>query len=113
MKPRPAALHRNIAANVADGSDSAAPVNGCRGSYAPESCRGGHPRARPFRATTGLMHRSKQPIYSITSSASNCMEVGTVRPSAAAVFRLMTRSNLTGAWTGSSLGLAPRKTRST
>jgi hypothetical protein len=30
----------------------------------------------------GLMHRSKQHHYSITSSASNCIELGTLKPSA-------------------------------
>ena len=32
--------------------------------------------------------------YSITSSASNCIELGTLKPSALAVFRLMTSSYL-------------------
>ena len=37
---------------------------------------------------------------------------GTSRPSALAVLRLIISSNLTGAWTGSSLGLAPLRMRS-
>ena len=37
---------------------------------------------------------------------------GTSRPSALAVLRLITSSNLTGAWTGSSLGFAPLRMRS-
>src|SRR5262245_46190462 len=36
------------------------------------------------------------PDHSITSSASNCIELGTVRPSALAVFILMTNSNFVG-----------------
>jgi hypothetical protein len=51
--------------------------------------------------------------YSITSSASASSLSGTVRPSALAVLRLMTSSNLTRAWTGSSLGFSPLRTRST
>src|SRR6266478_3007431 len=49
------------------------------------------------------------PDYSITSSARASSVGGTSRPSALAVFILITNSNLTGAWTGSSLGLAPLK----
>ena len=48
-------------------------------------------------ATSGLMHRSKKYDYSITSVAVICMINGTVMPSAFAVLRLMTRSNLVGA----------------
>ena len=45
--------------------------------------------------------------HSITSSASNCMELGTVKPSAAAVLRLMTSSNLAACVTGKSAGFSP------
>jgi putative ABC transport system substrate-binding protein len=45
--------------------------------------------------------------YSITSSARASSEGGTVRPSAFAVLRLMTRSNLVGCWIGRSAGFAP------
>src|SRR5712691_8591493 len=51
--------------------------------------------------------------YSITSSARCCSCKGTSRPSALAVLRLITSSNLTGAWTGSSLGFAPFRILST
>ena len=40
--------------------------------------------------------------YSITSSASNCIDVGTTRPSALAVFKLRTNSNLVARVTGTS-----------
>jgi len=50
--------------------------------------------------------------YSITSSARCCMNPGTSRPSALAVFRLMTSWNLIAAWTGSSLGFTPLRIRS-
>src|SRR4029077_15051898 len=42
--------------------------------------------------------------YSITLSARCWRNKGTSRPSALAVLRLITSSNLTGAWTGRSLG---------
>src|SRR5437764_1257938 len=45
--------------------------------------------------------------YSMTSSARCSSAGGTVRPSAFAVFRLITSSNLVGCWTGRSAGLAP------
>jgi hypothetical protein len=48
------------------------------------------------------MHRSKQSLYSITSSARASNVGGTVRPSALAVLRLITSSYLVGACTGSS-----------
>jgi hypothetical protein len=51
--------------------------------------------------------------YSITSSACAISVAGTVRPSALAVLRLMTNSNLVGCWTGKSEGLAPLRILST
>src|SRR5450759_5124293 len=50
--------------------------------------------------------------HSITSSARARSIGGTVRPSAFAVLRLITSSNLVGCWTGSSPGLAPLRIRS-
>ena len=47
--------------------------------------------------------------YSITRSARNNRECGTVMPRALAVFRLMANSNLSGRSIGSSPGLAPCK----
>ena len=50
--------------------------------------------------------------YSITSSTRNSTnESATVSPSALAVLRLSTRSNLVGSSTGSSAGLAPLRIR--
>jgi len=46
------------------------------------------------RATCGLLRRTR--TYSITSSASICIETGTSIPSALAVFKLMTSSNFVG-----------------
>src|SRR5262249_1645725 len=51
--------------------------------------------------------------YSITSSVRGSSEIGGSRPSALAVFRLMTSSNLSANWIGKSPGLAPLRMRST
>src|ERR1017187_7763478 len=51
----------------------------------------------PLSATSGLMHRSKQHPYSITSSALVSSVGGTVMPSVCAVLRLITSSYLVGA----------------
>src|SRR5262249_48783411 len=52
------------------------------------------------------------PVHSIASSASASSLSGTARPSAFAVLRLMTSSNLVGRSNGMSLGVAPLSTRS-
>jgi hypothetical protein len=49
-----------------------------------------------FVPTTGLMHRSKQHRYSITSSARARIDCGTESPSAFAVLRLIASSYLVG-----------------
>jgi hypothetical protein len=46
-------------------------------------------------------------IHSIISSATNCIEVETERPSALAVLRLMTSSNLANCTIGRSAGFSP------
>src|SRR5262249_30088616 len=61
-----------------------------RQQFATQMPQGGHP-----------------PHHSITSSASNWIELGTSRPSALAVCRLMTNSNLVDCSTGRSAGFAP------
>jgi hypothetical protein len=60
-----------------------------------------------------VSNRGKNHAYSITSSARASSEGGTVRPSALAVIRLMTRSNLVGCSIGRSAGFAPRRILST
>src|SRR5262249_10316874 len=50
---------------------------------------------------------SEGSCYSLTSSARARIDGGTVRPSALAVLRLTTSSNLVGGSTGKSAGLAP------
>jgi hypothetical protein len=51
--------------------------------------------------------------HSTSSSARSIRPKGTSIPSAIAVLRLINNSNLTGAWIGSSPGLAPFRMRST
>src|SRR6516225_3510079 len=63
-------------------------------------------RQRP-RGRTAEQRDEIAPLHSITSSASNCREFGTSRPSALAVCRLMTNSNLVDCRTGRSAGFAP------
>src|SRR5262245_24804726 len=55
----------------------------------------------------------RAPFHSITSSARPSNVGGTSRPSALAVFRLITSSYLVGACTGRSAGFSPLKIRST
>src|SRR5262249_6483504 len=71
-------------------------------------------RQRPRRrCATEQRDELAPPHHSITSSARARREGGTVRPSALAVVRLMTRSNLVGCSTGRSAGFAPRRILST
>src|SRR5262249_43918922 len=69
-------------------------------------------RERPNRRATKARDELP-PSHSITSSAWPSSVSGTVSPSAFAVLRLITISNLVGIWTGSSLGFAPRRIRFT
>ena len=81
--------------------------------FTPES---GHVRCTSsylLWANSGLMHRSKMPCYSTTSSARPISVFGTVRPSVFAVLRLMISSYLVGACTGRSAGFSPLRIRST
>jgi hypothetical protein len=100
-----------LTANVFVGSlaDIAAALpNVC---FAPES---GHHRTAsscPLSARTRLMHRSKQRLYSITSSARNNTEAATVRPNASAVRRFTII--FVGSSAGTSAGKAPLRTFAT
>jgi hypothetical protein len=76
--------------------------------------RGKGPFPEPARwANNRLMQRIKTGFYSITSSARSRNASGIVRPSALAVVRLMTNSNLIGCSTGMSPGFVPRRILST
>src|SRR5262249_59653542 len=67
-------------------------------------------RERPCRRAAGQRDELAA-LHSITSSASNCIVLGTVSPSAFAVLRLITSSNLVGCTTGKSAGVAPLRVR--
>src|SRR5262245_26490683 len=68
-------------------------------------------RPRPRGRRAAEQRYELTPPHSITSSARCCKHHGTSRPSALAVLRLMTRSNLVGRTTGKSPGLAPLRIR--
>src|SRR5215467_3837444 len=70
-------------------------------------------RERPRGRRAAKQRNEFAPLHSITSSASCWMCNGTSRPSAFAVVRFTTRSNLVGCWTGMSPGFAPRRILST
>ena len=65
----------------------------------------------PRSANSCHMRRSKQHLYSITSSARASSVGGTSMPSALAVPRLITSSNFMARSTGMSAGLAPLRMR--
>src|SRR5262249_44751101 len=68
-------------------------------------------RRGPQRRKRGRSAHQREELaavhYSITSSARARIDGGTVRPSALAVFKLITSSNRVGCSTGRSAGLAP------
>src|ERR1700732_3255244 len=68
--------------------------------------------ARPLRATSRLMQRSKK-LYSITLSARAITVGGTMRPSSLARLTLMVSSKVVGCCIGRSAGLAPLRILST
>src|SRR5215472_15338301 len=70
-------------------------------------------RERPRGRRAPEQRDERAPFHSITSSARNRYGSGTVSPSALAVVRLITRSNLVGYSTGISPGFAPRRILST
>src|SRR5262245_26896450 len=68
-------------------------------------------RPRGCRAADECDERA--PPHSITSSARASSDAGMSKPSALAVLRLITSSNLVGACTGRSAGFSPLRMRST
>jgi len=84
-----------------------------------EGCNVRFPRLRTCRrvglppecAKTGHYRNAALSCYSITSSAMLSSPDETVRPSALAVFILITNSNLVGCWIGSSPTLEPLRIR--
>src|SRR6516164_4974327 len=69
-------------------------------------------RERPCDSCTAEQRDELAPFHSITSSARASSVDGTSRPSALAVLRLITRSYLVDACTGSSAGFTPLRMRS-
>src|SRR5262249_28046049 len=70
-------------------------------------------RERPRSRRAAEQRDELAPLHSIPASARASTVVGMSRPSALAVLRLMTSSNLVGACTGSSAGFSPLRMRST
>src|SRR5262249_48009876 len=69
-------------------------------------------RDRPRRRAAEQRDELAPSHHSITPSARCCRNHGTSRPSALAVLRLTTSSNLVGACTGRSAGFSPLRMRS-
>ena len=101
------ALHQLTVPKRRFGSNSAAPVTGCRDCFSPNSCRREAWAGRPKWARSDQSALRQNAPYSITSSASASSLSGIVKPSALAVFKLMTSSNFVDCTTGRSAGLAP------
>src|SRR5206468_12085623 len=68
-------------------------------------------RERPAGGRAAKQRHEFAPSHSITSSARASTVGGTVMPTALAVLRLMTSSNLVGCTIGRSPGFSPFKTR--
>src|SRR5262249_2838478 len=69
------------------------------------------PRLKRPRRRAAQQRDELAALHSITSSASARSVAGISRPSAFAVFRLMTNSNLVACITGRSAGFSPLRTR--
>jgi hypothetical protein len=81
--------------------------------FAPIASEPSHRSDSTRCARSRYMHRKRIVGYSIKSSAIESRAGEIVRPSALAVVRLITSSNLTGACTGRSPGFSPRRIRCT
>src|SRR5215469_458605 len=68
-------------------------------------------RGRSIHAISGCEQVQQRATYSITSSARATKVGGIAMPTARAVFRLMTSSNLVGCTIGRSPGFSPFNTR--
>ena len=120
-RPRNAVLSQKIKADPSSAGASPRPLRNpltvlanASGVVRPRKPTTGHRRLlRPRRERPCGGRASEQrneiapPDHSITSSASNCRELGTSMPSNLAVCALMTNSNLLDCTTGSSPGFAP------
>src|SRR5262249_42012374 len=84
-----------------------------KGDPAHSSARLRGRRQRPRCRRAAEQRDELAPVHSITPSARACRVIGTVRPSAFAVLRLIARAKLVGACTGRSAGFSPLRMRST
>jgi hypothetical protein len=107
----PSARSRHTCSGNASSRDSVEP------NAIGASARADRRRARNFAHSSGRIRRTSGPRactrYSITWSARPSSDCGIVRPSAFAVLRLMTSSNVVGSSIGKSPGFAPFRTLST
>jgi hypothetical protein len=79
--------------------------------FAPKADKQADVSLSPLCAISCREQSQQAATYSITSSAINCIALGTGIPSAAAVPRLMTSSNLVGWSTGRSPAFSPLRMR--
>src|SRR5262249_60523682 len=93
-------------------------VRGCRQQHADPPHALALLRSRPDRPRRRRATEQRDELaahdlraHSITSSAATCSVGGTVRPSALAVLRFITNSNLVGCKTGKSVGFSPLRIR--
>jgi hypothetical protein len=97
--------------------DGACPMPAQESSQArsAQSARSYDSRGSPANPTAALRSwpRWSSTRYSMTWSARSSNDCGIVSPSALAVFKLMTNSNLVGCSTGRSAGFAPLRILST
>src|SRR6516165_7109260 len=104
-----------LAQSLHKGGDPSALCRRCGAAHEPDSrelyrlLRDRRERPRCYRAAEQRDELASP--HSITSSASASSLSGTVRPSALAVLRLITSSNLVDCCTGKSAGLAPLRMR--
>ena len=114
VQPKSASACRNAPKRARNSASSvkSTPIrrmrSGCCARATREGSREKRPRRRAAKSCDEL-----PPVHSITSSAVANSVSGTARPSALAVLRLITNSNLVGCSTGRSAGLAPLRIRST
>src|SRR5215831_15628730 len=119
---RPANLNRDVA--TFHPTEFAQPLHECGEPLALDQGRGGAQESDGRQLAGLLRARRERPrgctaeqrdelatFHSITSSARPIIGSGTVRPSALAVFMLMTSSTLVACWTGSSAGFSPLRIR--
>jgi hypothetical protein len=104
---RPAPIGRALSRAIYAGSSRCDRLDQARVVVFDAAHARAHRPARHLFRRIGREQVSWRAGHSMTSSARARIEGGTVRPSAWAVFRLTTSSNLVGCCTGRSAGFAP------